>query len=109
MNVDSSMTLTLYPGHTIEVGSSSWDDDETSIRCRYDLPNGRFSPHQSSELPLHDLRPMLEVAGRNDLLDPTMCAAIIEALAASIQRQVAVVPAAQAGADSTVAESTVSE
>ena len=88
MNVHPSKTLHIAPRHSIEVGDSSWDDSETSIRCRYDLPNGRFSPHQSSEVPLHDLQPMLEVAGKHDLLEPAMCAAIIEALSASIRRQV---------------------
>lgn len=88
MIVDHSKTRHISPGHSIEVGGSSWDPDETSIRCRYDLPNGRFSPHQSSEVPLPDLRPMLEVASENDLLDPATCAAIIQALAASIRRQV---------------------
>jgi len=87
MNPDPSLTRILSPDHSIEVGTSSWDEGETSIRSRYDGPTGRFSPHGSSELPLYDLRPILEVAGQNDLLSSADCAAIIEALAASIRRQ----------------------
>jgi hypothetical protein len=86
MDVDHSKTRVISPDHSFEVGISSWSDTETSIRCRYDNA-GRFSPHGSSELPLHDLQPLMEVAADNDLLKPSECAAIIKALAASIQRQ----------------------
>jgi hypothetical protein len=81
------MTRVLFPGHSIEVGGSSWDGRETSICSRYDNDDGTSNPHCSSELPLDDLRPIMEVAAQNDLLDSATCAAIIEALAASIQRQ----------------------
>jgi len=88
MEVDQTKTRVIDDRHSFEVGKSSWDSDETSIRCRYnDEETGRFSPHGSSELPLHDLQPLMEVAGENDLLSPSECAAIIQALAASIRRQ----------------------
>lgn len=87
MNVDHSLTRVISPGHSIEVGGASWDPEETSIRCRYDLENGRFSPHNSSELPLPDLRPLLEVASDNDLLSIEDSAAIISALSTSILRR----------------------
>jgi len=88
MDVDHSKTRVIDKSHCFEVGRSSWDDTETSIRCRYDNPEtGRFSPHGSSELPLHDLQPLIEVASENDLLSTSQCAAMIQALAASIKRQ----------------------
>jgi hypothetical protein len=88
MEVDPTKTRVIDHRHSFEVGNSSWDPSETSIRCRYDDPTtGRFSPHGSRELPLHDLQPLMEVAAENDLLEPSECAAIIQALAASIQRQ----------------------
>ena len=88
MEVDPTKTRIIDSRHSFEVGGSSWDPDETSIRCRYDDEvTGRFSPHGSSELPLHDLQPLMEVAAENDLLDPSACSAIIQALTASIQRQ----------------------
>lgn len=88
MEVDQTRTRTIDHRHSFEVGQSSWDSNEPSIRCRYDdATTGRFSPHGSSELPLHDLQPLMEVAAQNDLLDACTCAAIIHALAESIQRQ----------------------
>jgi len=69
MDVDHSKTRIIDNSHCFEVGISSWSKTETSIRCRYDHPEtGRFSPHGSSELPLHDLQPLIEVAAENDLL-----------------------------------------
>lgn len=88
MQVDHTKTRVINHRHSFEVGQSSWDPAETSIRCRYDgAATGRFSPHGSSELPLHDLQPLMEVAAQHDLLDVAECAAIIQVLAASIQRQ----------------------
>lgn len=88
MDVDRSKTRVIDDSHSFEVGRSSWDNASTSIRCRYDCPKtGRFSPHGSSELPLHDLQPLIEVASINDLLSTSECAAMIQALAASISRQ----------------------
>lgn len=48
--------------HTIELGFSTWDPTAISIRNRYDLPNGRFNPHLSSEIPLDDLHALVRVA-----------------------------------------------
>lgn len=87
MNVDRSLTRVLGPRHSIEVGGATWNPNESSIRCRYDLENGRFSPHNSSELPLSDLRPLLEVASENNLLSIEDSAAIISALSSSILRR----------------------
>ena len=89
MKPDHSKTVYLSPRHRIEVGVSTWDGNETSVRCRYDQNNGRFSVHGSSEVPLHDFQPMLEVAARHDLLAADACAAIIEVLSASLRRQFA--------------------
>ena len=87
MKPDATKTRVLSPTHSIEVGNSSWDDQQTSIRCRYDGATGRFSPRGSSELPLGDLRPVMEVAAQHDLISLADCAAIIEALAGSIRRR----------------------
>ena len=86
MDVDHSKTRIIDERHSFEVGQSSWDDTETSIRCRYDN-DGRFSPYGSSELPIPDLRPLIEVAAENDLLNISECTALIEALTDSLKRQ----------------------
>lgn len=51
----------LESGHSIEIGWSSWNDSELSVRDRYDLPSGKFTPHNSSEVPLKDLAEMYRV------------------------------------------------
>jgi hypothetical protein len=88
MTPDPTRTIPISDYHCIEVGAATWNPEETSIRSRYDAPDsGRFSPHASSELPLEDLLPIMQAAGRDDLLDSFTCARIISALAASIERQ----------------------
>lgn len=57
-----------HPNHRIEIGESSWDKNERSIRWRYDNPNsGKFSPHGSSELPLYALKELIHIAIKEDL------------------------------------------
>lgn len=87
MNPNPALTRRIDPNHSIEVGISSWSESETSIRSRYDGQTGRFSPHGSSEIPIPDLRLIMEVAALNDLPSVADCGAIIEALTASIQRR----------------------
>jgi len=74
-------------GHSIEFGEATWDPSTQSVRNRYDTPNGRFSPHGSSEIPLSDLVPILTETAKRDLLDIPSAAQIIEALSTSIIRQ----------------------
>lgn len=87
MKPDPTKTRIITPTHSIEVGTASWSDSETSIRNRHDLENGKFTPHRSSELPIRDIRPIMEVAAQYDLLSPADGAGIIEAIAASLGRR----------------------
>ncbi len=87
MQVDTTKTKNISASHSIEIGQSSWDPKEISIRSRYDGATGRFSPHGSSELPLYDLQPLMESAAKFDLLNANECTAIIQFLADSIIRQ----------------------
>ncbi len=89
MKVDPKKTKIISPDHSIEIGESSWDEGETSIRLRYNGETGRFSPHGSSELPLCYLQPLIESAAQYDLLSPKECASMIQALADSIKRKCA--------------------
>src|SRR5436309_2883728 len=60
MNIDPTKTRIISPSHCIEVGDSSWDPNETSIRCRYDSPTtGRFSPHVADLVLVRPLRASL--------------------------------------------------
>ena len=86
MKPDPTKTIILGPDHSIEIGESTWDPAERSIRRRYQ-PGGKFSPHGSSEIPIVDLKIIMEAAAKHDELDPKTCAEIIKALAASAHRQ----------------------
>ena len=74
-------------GHSIELGKATWDDKSRSVRNRYETPNGGFSPHSSSEIPIDDVVDIVEFAAKYDELSAAQCAHIIKALADSIQRQ----------------------
>jgi len=86
MKPDPTKTIILSPELSIEIGESSWDSEERSIRRRYQ-PDGKFSPHGSSEIPIEDLKIIMEAAARHDELEPKTCAEIIKALAESAHRQ----------------------
>ena len=87
MKPEPKKTKIISSLHRIEVGISTWSSKDRSIRNRYESKSGKFSPHGSSEIPLKDLRPIMEVAAKHDLLDVKTCASIIEILAKSVQRQ----------------------
>jgi len=87
MNVNHKLTQKLDDSHMIEIGGSTWNPEETSIRRRYDNPDsGTFSPHGSSELPVCAIEDIVRVACENDLFDADTCAAMLSHLSASIQR-----------------------
>jgi hypothetical protein len=52
----------MSPSHSIEIGWSTWNPQEVSIRNRYDSPEGHFSNTASSEIPIADLPDILRVA-----------------------------------------------
>ena len=85
MKVQYSMSVA--PGHAIELGEATWANGERSIRDRWATANGGFSNTQSSEVPMASLVPMLMFAAQHDELAAAECAEIISALAASIKRQ----------------------
>ena len=80
-------TRELSKGHSIEIGVSTWDDKERSIRSRYANATGGFSTG-SPEVPMHDIEPMVTFAAEHDELSPADCTRIIVALAESIRRRV---------------------
>lgn len=51
----------LSETHSVEIGWSTWDKNQVSLRNRYDK-NGRYSPRASSEVPLSDLPELMRVA-----------------------------------------------
>lgn len=85
MNIRES--IDLGDGHKIEIGESSWDRNETSIRNRYPTADGRFNPHASSEIPLYDIEPLVSALASRDLLDVAATASLVEVLVASLVRR----------------------
>lgn len=88
MKVTKSKPNPKYPGHTIEIGKATWDDQETSVRNRYPTKTGGFSPRSSSEIPLRDVKEIVVVVADEDLLDPKEIAEMISALSDSLSRKV---------------------
>jgi hypothetical protein len=88
MQVDKSKTRVLGHGHSIEVGKSTWDDAETSVRNRYSTANGGFNQAGSSELPINDVFQIAKVTIEEDLLSPKILSELIGVISDSLKRQV---------------------
>jgi hypothetical protein len=58
----------INESHSIEIGKSTWDSSEQSLRNRYDQQNGKFDPKSSSEIPRNDLILIIRESINNDLL-----------------------------------------
>lgn len=86
--MDVQHSMNVEPGHSIELGLSTWDPEGArSIRDRWLTSSGGFSPRSSSEVPIRSLTPMVTFAAQHDELTASECAEIIVELAASIRRR----------------------
>ena len=81
-------TKDLGDGHKIEIGKATWDEEDTSIRNRYPTSTGGFSPHSSSEIPLHDVPEIVSMVIDEDLLSPKELCDLINGISKSIERQI---------------------
>ena len=79
----------ISESHSIEFGTSSWNDSDASVRDRWTTKTGGFSPRSSSEIPLSSIADIIVETAKRDLLDAPSAARVIEALAASIARTTA--------------------
>jgi hypothetical protein len=52
----------IAPNHSIEIGWSTWNSQEVSIRDRYDSHDGHFSNTASGEIPIGDLPDLVRIA-----------------------------------------------
>jgi hypothetical protein len=52
-----------YSDHVIEIGSSTWDPNEISVRIRRNLPNGKFNKAGSPKVPLARLPEIVSAVG----------------------------------------------
>jgi len=81
-------TKDLGGGHLVEVGSSTWDEYQTSIRNRYQISKGGLSNRGLSEISLDDVFELMIVAADEDLLEAKKLAKILSAVSASLQRKI---------------------
>lgn len=80
-------TIDLGNGHKIEIGKSTWDEDEISVRNRYPTNDGGFNVAASSELPLDDVVSIVSVVADEDLLSTSEVADLIVKLSESLKRR----------------------
>ena len=78
---------TNQQGRVFEFGEATWNPRQMSVRNRYPTRNGGFSPRSSSELPIGDLRRIIEAVAQEDILEPEDIAAMISALSDSLGRR----------------------
>ena len=85
-------TADLGDGHTIEFGRATWDEERPSVRNRYETSTGGFSPHSSSEIPLGDVKLIVEETAKQGLFSPEdarrMIVALTDALVAKAEEAV---------------------
>ncbi len=74
--------------HSIEIGNATWDNNEISIRNRYDLPTGKFSPRGSSEIPILDIRKLVGYACTQNALSVDDLLSIIKHATESIEQKI---------------------
>lgn len=58
MNVHE--TTAIQGNHCIEWGDSTWDENEKSIRNRYNTATGQFNYRGSGEIPWDDFKMMIQ-------------------------------------------------
>ena len=57
--------IDLGNGHSIEFGKATWDENSVSIRNRYPTSTGGFSSRSSSEIPIEDVKIIVEASVKN--------------------------------------------
>lgn len=66
--MDVSKSFRIDSRHSVEIGSSTWDDRARSLRNRYDQEDGKFDRVSSQEIPVSDLELLFGIAIENGLL-----------------------------------------
>jgi hypothetical protein len=82
MNVKHSVQLSDL--HSIELGEATWDNNAVSIRNRYDLDSGKFSRHNSSEIPINDLPGLVKFACEHQALTESELKIMLKAIVLSL-------------------------
>jgi len=77
----------MSPTCSLEIGLSTWDANEMSIRLRFDGDDGRFDPRSSSEIPMLSLVDIVTYAIKCHQVSTADMAKIIEAAGAEVDWQ----------------------
>ncbi|GEM_PF-2087288 len=86
-NMQVHKSIGTKHGGKIEFGQGSWDDEESSVRLRWDRDDGGFDPISSSEVPLWGLRELVCECAKRDMLPASDALRMIESLVAMLRRQ----------------------
>lgn len=93
MIVKDEVRLNDYPNYRLEFGIATWTEklpeaeQEESVRNRYDMEDGHFSPHNSSEIPLNDIEFIICECLKRDKLSTSSLINILKEIPPSIERQ----------------------
>lgn len=81
-------TIIIDDYHSIEFKSSSWDEDEISVRNRYNQDNGRFDRSSSSELSFGDLHRLTIETLKRDYFKEQECIELLKEITATLDRKI---------------------
>jgi hypothetical protein len=70
--------IELGNGHKIEFGESTWNTHAISVRNRYPNKKGGFSPRSSSEIPIEDVKLIVEESVKNGYISELQMIEIAE-------------------------------
>lgn len=81
-------TIFIDEYHSIEFKSSSWDENEMSVRNRYNQDNGRFDRSSSSELSFADLHRLTIETLKRDYFDEKECIELLKQITETLDRKI---------------------
>ena len=87
MNVEK--TIVIDSEHSLEFGSSSWNDNEKAVRRRKET-NGKFDVFSSSEISISghlNIADVFTACVNEDLIDKKALTQVLKDIAASLERQ----------------------
>ena len=91
--MDVKFKVPLTDQLSIEFGIATWtkdapvDEQEWSVRRRYNGETGRFSPRGSSEVPINDMPMMMIECMKRDYIPTSQLLKILNEVSLSLTRQ----------------------
>jgi hypothetical protein len=85
MDVEKSKSLDEW--HSLEIGGSTWNPEERSVRRRCNMESGQYDPHSSSEIPLYAVSEIIEFLCENQCFSAKECVELSQVLLDSARSQ----------------------